>query len=76
MLRAGRDERIVGSADGGTLLYRLPVGKGQFVYLGWDAHDALPYTRETDSTPAAEKAFEDQMRVLFGIAAGVFPPSR
>lgn len=76
VLRAARGERIIGSADGGTLLYRLPVEKGQLIYLGWDVHDALPYTREKDSTPAAEKAFEDQIRVLFGVVADVFPPNR
>lgn len=73
VLRTGRGERIVASDDGAALLYRVRVGKGQLIYLGWDIHDALPYTRDKASTPAAEKAFEDQMRVLFAIAGDLFP---
>jgi len=74
ILRTGsQGERIVGSADGQTLLYRVPVGKGQLIYLGWDVHEALPYTRDKNPTVEGEKSFDAQMKMLFRIAADVFP---
>lgn len=77
ILRTGTPgEHIVGTADGAALLYRVRVGKGQLVYLGWDVHESLPFTRDKAPTPAGEKAFEEQMRVLFNIAADVFPASK
>jgi hypothetical protein len=69
-------ERVVGSADGAALLYRVRVGKGQLVYIGWDVHAALPHTRDERPTPAAERAFEQQMGVLFAVAADLFPAGK
>jgi hypothetical protein len=64
-------ENLIGTADGNSVLYRQRVGDGQFIYIGWQIHDALPYTRDKASTVAAEKTFEEQMQVLMNIVADV-----
>lgn len=75
VLRTGATagERIVGTPDGMTLLARVPVGKGQLIYMGYDVHDLLPYTRDKDPTVEGEKLFDAHMKVLFNIATDLFP---
>jgi hypothetical protein len=70
-LWASKGERIIGARDSGaTTLYRLRVGKGQLIYLGWELHDSLPTSQ---SKPPQEQLFEDQMQVLFQIVWEVYP---
>jgi hypothetical protein len=66
-VRAG--ENILGTVDGSTVLYRQPVGKGEFIYVGWTIHDSLPYTREKLPTVEQERQFEEQMQILLHMAA-------
>lgn len=73
LLRASKGERIIASPEGHSLLYRVRVGKGQLIYVGWEIHDSLPQTRSKPSTPEQERTFEDQMRILFEIVAEVYP---
>ncbi|MCE9532110.1 MAG: hypothetical protein K8T89_13445, partial [Planctomycetes bacterium] len=67
-----KGENIIGTAEN-SLLYRQRVGEGQFIYIGWQLHDTLPYTRDKASSLMAEKAFEEQMRILTNIVADVLP---
>jgi hypothetical protein len=66
--RASKGEPIIASSDGTCLLYRLQVGKGQLIYMGWRAMAALPQGR-TQATEAQEKAFAEQAQILFHIVA-------
>jgi hypothetical protein len=68
--RAGNGECIIATPDGTSLLYRLPVGKGQLIYMGWRATAALPQGR-TQATEAQESAFADQAEIVFKIAADI-----
>jgi hypothetical protein len=66
--RAGTGERILASADGACLLYRLQVGKGQLIYMGWHAMAALP-PGKTQATLEQEQAFTEQAQILFNVAS-------
>jgi hypothetical protein len=66
--RASNGERIIASADGTCLLYRLRVGQGQLIYTGWRAMAALPEGR-TQATEAQERAFAEQAQIVFNIVA-------
>lgn len=71
-LRAGTGARIIASPGGTCLLYRVPVGQGQLVYMGWQVGDSMPHGRLA-STVAQERAFEEQVRILSHIVADVYP---
>lgn len=70
---ANKGERIIGSRGGQATLYRLRVGKGQLIYLGWEISAALPGARGKVSAVDQEKAFEEQMQLLFNIVSDVYP---
>lgn len=71
-LRAGKGERVIASPGGTCLLYRVPVGKGQLIYTGWQVADSMPHGRLA-STVAREKAFEEQVQILSNVVADVYP---
>jgi hypothetical protein len=71
--RASTGERIIASPDGTCLLYRLQVGRGQLIYMGWRAMAALPQGR-TQATEAQEKAFAEQAQIVFAIVADLHTP--
>jgi hypothetical protein len=56
------------------MLYRLPLGRGQLIYLGWQVAESMPHGR-SPSTPEKERVFEEQVRVLMAIAADLYPPA-
>lgn len=62
-LSAGRGEIIIGDGSGRACLYRLPVGRGELVYVGWEIAHSLPHGRKP-STVEQEAAFEAQMEIL------------
>lgn len=74
-VNTGRGEVILGNAAGATILYRLPVGKGQLVYVGWELADSIPNGRER-STVEAERVFEEQVQVLTEIVNSAYLPSK
>jgi hypothetical protein len=65
-LRASKGETIIGHPAGLATLYRLPVGKGQLIYVGWDSSFSLPNGRQ-GSTVEQETVFEQQMQLLQNI---------
>jgi len=69
-LRASRGECLLGSAAGSGWLTRIPVGRGQLIYLGWEIADSLPHGR-LPATLAQELLYEEQSRIVFNIAADV-----
>lgn len=71
-LNPKQGDRIIGTADGNSLLYRQQVGKGQFIFIGWEVHDSLPYTRDKPSSVEMETTFEQQMQILLNIAADLY----
>jgi hypothetical protein len=71
-LRVGKGEKIIASPGGTCLLYRVPVGKGQIIYMGWQTADSIPNGR-LPSTVEAEKSFEEQVQILFNIVKNVYP---
>lgn len=73
-LRVSQGERIIASAGGTCLLYRVEVGRGQIVYMGWQAADSMPHGR-LPSSVEAEEAFEEQVRILAEIVKDVYPPA-
>jgi hypothetical protein len=72
LLRASRGENIVGANSGASLLYRLDIGQGQLIYLGWSPARWLPNGRLT-SAVQQEQDFEAQMGVLRSIIADLYP---
>jgi hypothetical protein len=72
-LRVGKDEQIIASPGGTCLLYRVQVGKGQLIYIGWQVADSMPNGR-LPSTVGQEKSFEEQVKVLSNIVEAVYPP--
>mgnify|MGYP001098357366 CR=1 FL=1 len=67
-LRASQGEPIIGTADGAAALYRVPVGKGQLIYIGWSIARSLPSGRDKGVTVEQEQTFDDQMQVLLKMA--------
>src|SRR5262249_47673063 len=67
-LPTANGECVIGGPAGPALLYRLPVGKGQLVYVGWEIAASLPDGRKP-STPEQEQTFEEQVRILQNIVA-------
>ncbi|MFN4258688.1 MAG: hypothetical protein ACK4RK_05285, partial [Gemmataceae bacterium] len=67
-LSTSKGEVIMGSQAGHAVLYRLPVGKGQLLYVGWDLARSLPSGR-SPSTMEQEQLFEEQMHILLNLMA-------
>jgi hypothetical protein len=65
-IRASRGESLIGSPNGSTVLYRVPVGKGQLIYIGWTISSSMPNGRKP-STIEQERAFEEQMQILLNV---------
>jgi hypothetical protein len=66
--RASNGQPIIASEFGDCLLHRLPVGRGQLVYLGWRISDSLPAGRAPASVEQ-EALFAEQMEILSHLAA-------
>jgi hypothetical protein len=72
-MRVEKGDTIIGSATGKqATLYRVPVGKGQLIYLGWEISEYLPHGR-MPSTVDQERVFEEQVRILQNIVADLYP---
>ncbi len=71
-LRVAKGERIIGSPGGTCLLYRVAVGKGQLIYMGWQTADFLPGGR-APSTVEQEKVFEEQVQILRNMVTEAYP---
>ncbi len=69
-LRASAGETIIGTNNGQATLYRVAVGRGQLIYVGWDIAASLPAGRRP-STVEQETAFEQQMQTLQNIVESV-----
>jgi hypothetical protein len=75
-MRVGKGESLIGSSSGDlATLYRLPVGKGHLVYIGWEISEYLPAGKKP-STPAQERVFEEQVQVVTRIVEGFSKRSR
>lgn len=70
-LPVGHGERILGTADGAAVLWRLKVGDGQLCYVGWSTAAALPAGRAGAASLEAEALYHEQMQVLMKIAASL-----
>lgn len=66
-VRATRGEILIGDRSGLATLYRVQVGRGQLIYVGWNISSALPHGRKRSTVPQ-ERAYEQQMQVLAKIA--------
>jgi hypothetical protein len=75
LVSARKGGRIIGNDNGSCTLYRVRIGKGQLIYLGWEIAAALPATRSKASTLEQEQRYEDEMRILSNIIAELFPKS-
>ena len=73
VLRAERGERILATRDGASVLYRVRVGKGQLVYVGWEIAASLPASRAGVPSLAAERDYEEQFRVLLNVTRELYP---
>lgn len=65
-IRASEGELVIGNEAGLTTLYRVDVGKGQLIYVGWEISASLPHGRKP-STVRMETTYEEQMKVLENI---------
>ena len=68
-LRTSRGECIIGTAAGHAILYRLPVGDGELVYIGWQIHDSRPPAQGTDVLDQ-ERAWEEQAQIVLKVFEG------
>lgn len=64
-------ENIIGNSTGDTLLYRLRVGTGQLIYIGWQMGTFLPRGRGPIPTLEQEKNWEENYRILETILSDV-----
>lgn len=71
-LAATKGEALIASADHRSILHRVAVGQGQIIYVGWELAASMPHGR-LPATVAQERGFEEQVGVLLGIHAGLFP---
>ena len=69
-IRNSKGETVIGSRLGLASLYRVGVGKGQLIYVGWDISASLPHGRSA-STVEQETAYEQQMQILLNIFASI-----
>lgn len=74
-LRTSRGESILGTAEGYSVLHRVPVGTGQWIYIGWETTALLPSGRQP-GTAQQEAQFEEQMQVLLRIAQSICGTTR
>ena len=65
-IRASNGELVIGNEAGLATLYRVRVGKGQLIYVGWDISASLPHGRRP-STVEQETQYEEQMKLLQNI---------
>ncbi len=70
-LRGSKSEPILGTQAGASALSRVPLGKGQLIYVGWSIARSLPSGRDKNVTVEQEQAFDDQMQILLKIAGDV-----
>jgi len=65
-------ENIIGDPSGRSVLCRVPVGRGQIVYIGWAMaplqDSRRPGELEQGARLAEEQSFEDQAEILVRIA--------
>jgi hypothetical protein len=71
-ISAGKGEILIGTEEGRALLYHLRVGKGQFIYIGWEIAASLPNGRKP-STVEDERIFEEQVEALKKLVGYLFP---
>lgn len=71
-IRASKGEIIIGHEAGLTTLYRVRVGRGQLIYVGWEIASSLPPGR-SPSTVEQEEASEAQVGILLNIIDDLFP---
>jgi hypothetical protein len=71
-IRAKKGEALIGRQGGGASLYRLRVGKGQFIYVGWRISDSLPPGRSPSSFDQ-DALYEQQFQILGNILAEIYP---
>lgn len=69
-IRASVGELVIGNRAGLASLYRLRVGRGQLIYLGWDIAASLPPGR-SPSTVEQEASYEQQVRILLNVVDSV-----
>jgi hypothetical protein len=74
-LRATRGESLLGSDSGASILHRLPVGKGELIYVGWSPAASIPHGRQP-STVADEAVFEEQMAILLKMVKDLNEPAK
>jgi len=67
-----RGEVVLGTANTNAALGRVPVGKGQIIYVGWSPAASLPNGR-AKVTVADEDRFAEQMQVLTNIVESLYP---
>jgi len=65
-IRAARGDIVIGNRTGLATLYRVSVGKGQLIYIGWDVAASIPHGRQP-STVEQESSCEQQMQILFNV---------
>jgi hypothetical protein len=69
-IRAARGDIVIGNRTGLATLCRVPVGKGQLIYIGWDVAASLPQGRQP-STVEQEMSFEQQMQILLNVVDSI-----
>src|SRR5262249_31611381 len=69
---ANQGERILGTPEGSTLLYRQRAGQGHLIYLGGDLSDALPAVKGAVPPVAAEQMYAEQMSILSALVADLY----
>jgi len=62
-IRLGKGDNLIGDpATSRSVLADVPVGKGRFIYVGWDLSRTLPHGRQP-STLEQELAYEEQYQI-------------
>ena len=69
---APNGENIIGSKPGLSILFRTNVGKGQFIYVGWEISNSLPSGRNPKVTVEEERTYEEQIRILQQMVRGLY----
>ncbi|MBI4026704.1 MAG: hypothetical protein HY360_17100 [Verrucomicrobia bacterium] len=64
-------ENIIGDSNGQSLLWRIQVGKGQLVYVGWQMGTFLPKGRGPVPSVEQEKAWEENYKILESILSNI-----
>jgi hypothetical protein len=74
-LTVATGENIIVDSSGQSLLWRMPVGKGQLVYIGWQMGTFLPKGRGPAPSLEQEKHWEENYTILENILTEVVPIS-